>query len=52
MRHRKVVDLDGRGEGGNGRVRGGKSLVRTYYVKDLSVFNKRRDRNFKNINFF
>jgi hypothetical protein len=39
MRDRKRVDLDRRGMG---RSRGDKTIIRIYYVRKISIFNKRK----------
>ena len=42
MRHRKGIDLDERGDREElGRVKGGETRRRIYYVKIESIFNKR-----------
>lgn len=44
MRDRKGVDLDGKGCGEKlGEVEGGKKImIRIYYVRKTSIFNKRK----------
>ena len=45
MRHRKGIDLDERGDREElGRVKGGETRRRIYYVKIESIFNKRGKR--------
>ena len=43
MRDRKGVDLDGRRGGEElGGVEGGETIIRIYYVRKKSIFNKRK----------